>query len=365
MHQTVRDFLMTPPIQSFLVAKLPTGFDVNSYMFQVLVTQMRLASQMSMQIDFGEGRLINMEVAHYARKLEAEASEGCDLIDKLLPQIPYICLAWATDTIPTIPGWSSPEQRDRLVLLLFTISQGLHAYVARQLDADPSFLKLVPSQVSMLYCALSGVLKPGSESDQEAGRDPDAILKTVRIILSQGASPNEVLKEGGTPWTHLTEVIRRGRTKHNDRWAGIVAALIEAGACDHAFDHGTKLPLGKFSAPQQRRLALTLRTAKARGFTAWYTRHFMCYLTFAMAKLRGPTSQVYFSAVYMIEFSMGAPVLMVTSALAPVAVALLLVWVIISYGADGRNGVISSRLVIPSWQLFAQLPLLFFFLCCF
>ncbi len=45
MHRTVRDFLITPPIQSFLMAKLPTGFSVDSYLFQVLVAQMRIGSR--------------------------------------------------------------------------------------------------------------------------------------------------------------------------------------------------------------------------------------------------------------------------------------------------------------------------------
>lgn len=308
---------------------------------------MRLAEQMEMQFSQDEYVLISMEIAHHVRKLEAaSSSQWCDLIDSLLPRIPYAALAWAKQTVPAFAIW--PPSRDRLVILIFTISEGLHAYVARQLDSDPGFRKPLPRELSLLYCALRGVLGRRSESDQEAGGDPDAILKTVHIILSRGASPNQALTIGGTPWTHLMAVIKEGRRDENDRWVGIVAALIEAGACEHASDVETDLPLSKFSPPQQRRLAFIRQTATARGFAAWHTRHFMCHLVIArkraMAELRPFMLWMWHPIVYVFNNYDGEFTGIILFFLVPAVVVLLGVWMVYPTALVDMIENVSSRL---------------------
>ena len=105
MHRTVRDFLMTPPIQSFLVAKLPTGFEVHSYMSQALVTQMRLAWRMGVRLPPHEIRVIIEDIAHHVRKLERQSSQAWDMVSDLLPRIPYFFLACDMDpSLYTPPG---------------------------------------------------------------------------------------------------------------------------------------------------------------------------------------------------------------------------------------------------------------------
>ncbi|KAK4450306.1 hypothetical protein QBC34DRAFT_461750 [Podospora aff. communis PSN243] len=266
MHRTVRDFLMTHPIQTFLVAKLPAMFNVHSYMLQALVSQTRLAErEMELQLMADEDCLtISREIAHHVRTLEAtSATHWCDLIDTLLPRIPFVALAWTKVTVPAFSNWAFsnwPTPGDRVAILLFAISEGLHAFVSRQLDASPRYLKSLPSEFPLVYCALWDVLDRQPDRELEA-EHVDAILKTLRVVLAHGASPNQTLTIGGTPWTHLMVTIKRVRESETNLCADIVATLIEAGACEHVYDAETKLPLNEFSPLKQRKLAFIQESA--------------------------------------------------------------------------------------------------------
>lgn len=280
MHRTVRDFLITPPIQSFLIAKLPTGFRVDWYMFQVLATQLRLAWRMGVRFERDEVRVITEDIVHHIRRLELQSEDVSETIDNLLQLIPFFYFTWVTDTIPNVLGLSA-EQRDQFIVLIFAMNNNLHACAARLLDANPSLLSLAPDQDCLLYYALRGILAPKLPN----GVNSDGILKTIRVILSRGASPNQVLVDGGTPWTHLVAAANNDQGGGNDRRAGIVVAMIEAGACEHAFDRRTILNTRLFSIPHQKKIAWARRQARLRGFASW---HFPCYWAYATTPLRVP-----------------------------------------------------------------------------
>ncbi|KAK3388050.1 YhhN-like protein-domain-containing protein [Podospora didyma] len=223
MHRTVHDFLLTPPMQSFLRSKTPTGFNVEAYLCQAYVVQMRLGCGWGVQFDRKELGLILDDVADFLRKLDSQPlQESALLVDGLLTQIPSSYLKQVYSSVSFTSGKSSKQCWFNM--LIFAARNGLYNYIGRQLDEKPDLIKGFPDQQPLLYHALAG----------SAGLDD--ILKTTQLLLRRGGSPNQALLRGGTCWTHLVEMVNRDRTAQNGQWVDVVATFMDADACDHWFD---------------------------------------------------------------------------------------------------------------------------------
>ncbi|KAK1754472.1 hypothetical protein QBC47DRAFT_218483 [Echria macrotheca] len=297
MHRTVGDFLVTPHIQTFLATKLPRGFSADAYILNSLATLVRQC-----KVRIRPGRILD-DIVHHARKLEMQSGGADELIDGVLGVLLHVVGLWLDDHYAYLnPGLvretdcQETRQTGHTKLLTFVLQAGLQLCAERLLDTDPGLFKLASSQHALLYHAI----KPLLGSMDLGEMDIDRILKTVRTLVSRGASPNQPVplppvsdkydpdleSRQRTPWTALVERFNLAGEVSSSRCFDTVTALIEAGACEHSFQELTLINTAFLSSYQLNQLARSRRVAKQRGFVPWHLRHFGCYMAYAIAPLQ-------------------------------------------------------------------------------
>lgn len=189
LHQTARDFLLKPITQKQIGMESVAGFDVNLYMCQAFLAQIKMSEAPS--------KMLLADFMLHAVSIEDEKS---DLLMQLLVDLDLTLEnryddLWGTDEIESskINGWWAHHSRP-YPLLPLAIQYGLSTYSREVLQLSPK-LATSCSKRPLLDCALRRNIYSlnSGQAEQLDGlidqRDkPD--VEIVRLLLTQGGDPN-------------------------------------------------------------------------------------------------------------------------------------------------------------------------------
>jgi hypothetical protein len=237
LHRTARDFLLGEDIQAILENRLHRPFNVNAYLYQSFLAQMKMIPGNKRYYSDG-GPLTNFLTNFMDCAYELQGPHN-NLDYSLLDEADRVMVShwnFMTDSLRVRTPWKTLGLNTGYPkgwIVALSIRYGLCGYVLHKLDAGTNLIKN-PFGQSPLDFALNLLESPN--------RGLEEYLRMVRLLLGKGASPNQFYN-GRSAWSRVLSHISASRDwmppGTRKLWVEVLEVFIRAGSrFDIQFDTG-------------------------------------------------------------------------------------------------------------------------------
>ncbi|KAK7923398.1 hypothetical protein PG985_007469 [Apiospora marii] len=245
LHRTVRDFLRTKQMDSFLRNKNRTRLEPHLSIFKAYLSCMK----QTMFTDNVDKKAPGIFRGDFMSKLQAaflylgDEDTQMDQIESLLDETESatiaIFAAGQARLLPTLEPWS-PIWSPRLLFREFILIHGPVHCLSRKLASSPKYFIDLDSP-PLMFLLRYNVDSPSYGCE---GPSPSKKVAAVKILLESGADPNQVffdrdIKTMATPWTGyisriVDSVIKRKPTNVDGSLEALIPLLMAFGASPNA-----------------------------------------------------------------------------------------------------------------------------------
>ncbi|KAF2801311.1 uncharacterized protein BDZ99DRAFT_240266 [Mytilinidion resinicola] len=205
LHRTVRDFLLTREMSSYISAKTRPGFSANISTLKASLAVLKCSPETISRISVAPGLL--EEAMYYANEvLEDSEDVGFELLERL-------------EHLYLPPEWGIPDLRFREALL----RAGVEKYIERKLEETLEYFD------NLSELPLDIVVKQPKWTARH--------VRTIRHLLEHGQNPNASKPQSFPQDTSWSSFIQRScKNEHNDKFQ----IAIEMGLFSSFLDHGAQ-----------------------------------------------------------------------------------------------------------------------------
>jgi hypothetical protein len=302
MHRTVHEFLCEPSRARLLDNMLEKPFNPDQYLYrhwakeliQICDTPAEYLASDSLLVSFKLNQAFKNMVGHIRIYEMQTKSTDVELLDAVSLQ--FIKRRDLADYVRSAFFWSDFG----LAIINLWIREGLCEYVSAKLAPDSTWtvsdsvaIRLpVPvyrfTTLTEHIPPLAVALQDSHTTHQFSFRDLDyeeRKVEMVRLLLKKGFKPSEFFQRDRywvSPWTELLMSLRGTKIKDTDMQ--IVAAMVEAGACNHFFNSMTQIfseyhgIWNHLSNTQRNKLKVIAAKSKSRHMIPRCIQHIHCYI---------------------------------------------------------------------------------------
>ena len=279
LHRTVKDFLDTRDIQDLLMSRSGTDFDAHQYLCNAYLSQLRLIPLLEQQSrPYERLALLVDNFMYHAHQIEIRNNATPY---KLIHQVDQeIARLRKRETQGYNLEWNSLSpylalgyQKDWIIKL--AVRRGLYFFLLMELEQVRDAVKEgVTRPRPLLDYALRPAHGPLLESSYTLNPDP----KVVRLLLEEGANPNENNSMGYPIWDSFLEIQEHWRSQQRAETRRDIVTIVEL-----LLTHGAAIPrkrlpddMSDFCTPQRtmglERTSKKPKLSRKSTFSRWLRR---------------------------------------------------------------------------------------------